>query len=180
MNGKGKKSKHRKKLSDDLPDMKDIKKPLFKDDDVDNNNRSDSENRKNIRSSRRRKHTKIYRKSQDKKTNDILKEIKKLLDFEKIKYINDKRYEMLYDYIQNYNRNHKYWVDNNMIEEEKEDFDENNNAYNGYINEIYEIKSKIKDDDFLQIQEPLMIQDEFYNNNIKIQKKIAKNKNLKK
>jgi hypothetical protein len=66
-----------------------------------------------------------------------------------------------------------------MIEEEKEDFDENSNAYNGYINEIYEIKSKIKDDDFLQIQEPLMIQDEFYNNNIKIQKKIAKEKRIK-
>ena len=46
-------------------------------------------------------------------------------------------------------------------------------------NEIYEIKSKIKDDDFLQIQEPLMIQDEFYNNNIKIQKKIAKEKRIK-
>ena len=72
MNGKGKKSKHRKKLSDDLPDMKDIKKPLFKDDDVDNNNRSDSENRKNIRSSRRRKHTKIYRKSQDNDLNNII------------------------------------------------------------------------------------------------------------
>ena len=119
------------------------------------------------------------KKEYDKKTNDILKEIKKLLDCEKIKYINDKRYEMLYDYIQNYNRNHKYWVDNNMIEEEKEDFDENSNAYNGYINEIYEIKSKIKDDDFLQIQEPLMIQDEFYNNNIKIQKKIAKERRIK-
>ena len=72
MNGKGKKSKHRKKLSDDLPDMKDIKKPLFKDDDVDNNNRSDSENRKNIRSSRRRKHTKISRKSQDNDLNNII------------------------------------------------------------------------------------------------------------
>ena len=59
-------------MSDDLPDMKDIKKPLFKDDDVDNNNRSDSENRKNIRSSRRRKHTKIYRKSQDNDLNNII------------------------------------------------------------------------------------------------------------
>ena len=45
MNIKNKKSKHRTKLSDDLPDMKDIKKPLFKEDDVNNNIRSDSENR---------------------------------------------------------------------------------------------------------------------------------------
>ncbi len=73
MNSKNKKSKHRKKLSDDLPDMKDIKKPLFKEDDVNNNIRSDSENRKEeIRSSRRRKHTKVSRKSQDNDLNNII------------------------------------------------------------------------------------------------------------
>ena len=61
MNGKSKKSKHKKKLSDDLPDIHDSKKELFKN--VDNNNRqhrSDSDTKnQGIRSSRRRKHTKI-------------------------------------------------------------------------------------------------------------------------
>ena len=93
------------------------------------------------------------KKKYDEKTNDILKEIKALIDCEKIKYINDKRYEMLYDYIQNYRTNHKYIdEENNMIEEENDDEDENFSPYMGYINEIKEIKSKIKDNDFLQIQ----------------------------
>ena len=64
-----------------------------------------------------------------------------------------------------------------MIIEDDEEIDYN--EYTGYINEINKIKSKIKDDDFLQIQEPLMIQDEFYNNDKKIQKKIEKEKRIK-
>ena len=119
------------------------------------------------------------KKEYDKRTNDILKDIKKLIDCEKIKYINDKRYEMLYDYIQNYNRKHKIAIEENKMDEESDDEDKNFVPYTGYINEINEIKSKIKDDDFLQIQEPLMIQDEFYNNKAKIQKKIEKEKRIK-
>ena len=123
------------------------------------------------------------KKKYDEKTNDILKGIKLLLDSDKIKFINDKKYEMLYDYIQNYNNHHQNVNNDNMnIEEENEEEDndeENNNIYYGYINEIKEIKSKIKEDDFLQIQEPLMIQDEFFNNKKKIQKKILKEKRIK-
>ena len=119
------------------------------------------------------------KKEYDNKTNCILKDIKGLIDCDKIKYINDKRYEMLYDYIENYNKNNKYINnDNNMIEEDDEQ-DENINPYMGYINEIEEIKSKIKDNDFLQIQEPLMIQDEFFNHKEKIEKKILKEKRIK-
>jgi hypothetical protein len=117
------------------------------------------------------------KKEYDIKTNDILKEIKSLIDCDKIKYINDKRYEMLYDYIQNYKNGHRFKNNEENMEEESEDEEcENINVYNGYINEINEIKSKIKDNDFLQIQEPLMIQDEFFNNNLKIQKKNPKRK----
>ena len=120
------------------------------------------------------------KKEYDIKTNDILKEIKDLIDCHKIKYINDKRYEMLYDYIQNYKNGHRFKNNEENMEEESEDEEcENINVYNGYINEINEIKSKIKDNDFLQIQEPLMIQDEFFNNNLKIQKKILKEKRIK-
>ena len=123
------------------------------------------------------------KKEYDRKTNDILKEIKLLIDCDKIKYINDKRYEMLYDYIQNYNNKNKNKYINDEVdkmEEESEDEEgENNMVYNGYINEINEIKSKINDNDFLQIQEPLMIQDEFFYNEIKIQKKIIKEKLIK-
>ena len=113
------------------------------------------------------------------KANEILMAIKKLIDCEKIKYINEDKYEELYEYIQNYNRNHKfnYKEEKDMDIDENEN-DENNNEYNGYINEINDIKSKIKEDDFLQIQEPLKIQDEFFINDAKIQKKIAKEKRI--
>ena len=120
------------------------------------------------------------KKQYDDKTNKILKNIKELIDCEKIKYINDRRYEMLYEYIQNYNRNNKRIINqNNMIIEDNDDEDIDYNEYTGYINGINEIKSKIYEDDFLQIQEPLMIQDEFYNNDKKIQKKIEKEKRIK-
>ena len=115
----------------------------------------------------------------DNATNEILKKIKELIDCEKIKYINDRKYEILYDYIQSYNRNNNRIINQNdmIIDDDDEEIDYN--EYTGYINEINEIKSKIKDDDFLQIQEPLMIQDEFYNNDKKIQKKIEKEKRIK-
>ena len=121
------------------------------------------------------------KKEYDNKTNNILKEIKSLLDSDKIKFINDYKYEILYDYIQKYKNSHRNLIDNNMEEEgeNEEDDEDNNNIFYGYINEIKQIKSKIKDDDFLQIQEPLMIQDEFFNNKIKIQKKILKEKRIK-
>ena len=120
------------------------------------------------------------KKEYDIKTGEILKEIKALIDCEKIKYINDKRYEMLYDYIQNYKNGHRFKNnEENMMEESDDEESENINVYNGYINEISEIKSKIKENDFLQIQEPLMIQDEFFNNKIKVQKKILKEKSIK-
>ena len=61
MNGKSKKSKHKKKLSDDLPDIHDYKKEIFKNDNNNNRqHRSDSDTKnQGIRSSRKRKHTKI-------------------------------------------------------------------------------------------------------------------------
>ena len=46
MNGKSKKSKHKKKLSDDLPDIHDYKKEIFKNDNNNNRqHRSDSDTR---------------------------------------------------------------------------------------------------------------------------------------
>ena len=123
------------------------------------------------------------KKKYDEKTNDILTKIKKLIDCDKIKYINDERYEMLYDYIQNYFRNNKKFIqennENNMIIENEDDEENDYTEYTGYINEINEIKTKINKDDFLQIQEPLMIQDEFYINDKKIQKKLTKEKLIK-
>ena len=66
-----------------------------------------------------------------------------------------------------------------MIIENEDDEENDYTEYTGYINEINEIKKKINKDDFLQIQEPLMIQDEFYINDKKIQKKLTKEKLIK-
>ena len=119
------------------------------------------------------------KKKYNEKTNQILKAIKKLVDCDKIKFINEKKYESLYDYIQNYKRNSKFdFNDKKDMDIEENENDDNNNEYTGYINEINEIKSKIKENDFLQIQEPLRIQDEFFINDAKIQKKIAKEKRI--
>ena len=127
---------------------------------------------------------KLIKNEYDEKADEILKEIKYLLNCDKIRFLNDERYEMLYDYIQNYNRNYKYYNndinENNIIEDENEDEDikENIQAFEGYINEINKIKSKTKDNDFLQIIDPIKIKDEFFYNKIKIQKKIEKEKRM--
>ena len=63
----------------------------------------------------------------------------------------------------------------NYIEEEddiSEKTEPNNSpiSYPGYINSIYQLQKKVKSDDFLQLHEPLQIEEEFYftdNNTIK-------------
>ena len=98
MSSKNKKSKHKTKLSDDLPETNDKKKKIsFKEEtDNNNNNNSNSDNedshKKNNDSSRksRRKHTKVSHKSKENNLNNIVnseKEKGKKVRFSKIDVI---------------------------------------------------------------------------------------------
>ena len=120
-----------------------------------------------------------------KNTSIILSKIKSLVDEPKIKYINDKRYEELYNYIQDFKRKYKNIKNKNFeikeeveekneIEEKKEQ--ENEPIYHGYINEIK--KLKVKDEDFLQIHEPIEIQGEFFYSQIKKRKLLINEKKI--
>ena len=97
MNSKNKKSKHKSKLSDDLPEKNDKKKKISFKDEIDNNNNlsSDKEehHKKNNDSSRksRRKHTKVSHKSKENNLNiiadDEKNEKRKKVRFSKIDVI---------------------------------------------------------------------------------------------
>ena len=99
MSSKNKKSKHKTKLSDDLPETNDKKKKIsFKEetDNNNNNNNSNSDNedshKKNNDFSRksRRKHTKVSHKSKENNLNNIVnseKEKGKKVRFSKIDVI---------------------------------------------------------------------------------------------
>ena len=121
-----------------------------------------------------------------KKSNTILDKIKKLVDGIKVKFINDKRYEELSDYIQNYNRKNKNLIieeNNKNIEQKNMEIEEEEKLgepYMVYINEIKELNKKIEEKDFLQFHEPLVLQGEFYYNQSKISKMINKEKQLNK
>ena len=75
--------------------------------------------------------------------------------------------------------------DNYMEEEDDSEKTEPNNSqisYTGYINSIYQLQKKVKSDDFLQLHEPLQIEEEFFftdNNTIKeLRSRSFKIKNL--
>ena len=97
MSSKNKKSKHKTKLSDDLPEINDKKKKISFKDEIDNNNNnpnSDNEesHKKNNDSSRksRRMHTKVSHKSKENNLNNIVnneKEKGKKVRFSKIDVI---------------------------------------------------------------------------------------------
>ena len=118
-----------------------------------------------------------------KKSNDILLKIKNLLDGIKLKYINDKRYDELFNYIQQYNRKNKIMNninDNNEIKEENKEKEEHKKdaPYMAYINEIKELKKKVEEKDFLQLHEPLIILGEFFFNTSEQQKMINREKKI--
>ena len=127
---------------------------------------------------------KLYLKNAD----DILKKIKQLVDEPKIKYISDKKYIELYNYIDRFKRKfkkHNYNPDDN--EESKEDESErlkddnkveqkNEGIYSGYINEIK--KLNIKEEDFLQLHEPLLIMEEYYHSQQKRKELLNKENKL--
>ena len=121
------------------------------------------------------------------KSKEILNKIKKLVDGIKVKYINDKRYEELYNYIQDFNRSNKK---NNINEtnrgENEKDNDKNKEEQNDndgepymvYINEINELKNQIEDKDFLQLHDPLIIQGEYFLNKSQEIKLLNKEKKI--
>ena len=125
---------------------------------------------------------KLYLKNAD----DILKKIKQLVDAPKIKYISEKKYIELYNYIDRFKRKfkkHNYTPD--PYEENKEDECErvenkveqkNEGIFKGYINEIK--KLNIKEEDFLQLHEPLPIMEEYYHSPEKRKKLLNKENNL--
>ena len=101
--------------------------------------------------------------------DNILKKIKNLLDEPKYRYINDKKYQELFDYIQNYKRKTSRGEDNKMIKGEvnqneivQNEEKKTNEIYMGYINEIKELKTKINEKDFLQFHDPLIIKGEYH------------------
>ena len=116
------------------------------------------------------------------KADKILKNIKKLVNEPKIKYISDEKYIKLNKYIDEFNRKFKIRKNrNNQVqhseedkyknEERKEDDvkmfgQKNENIYLGYINEIKQLKNK--KEDFLQFHQPLKIVEEYYHDKNKI------------
>ena len=119
--------------------------------------------------------------------NNILLKIKNLIDEVKIRYIHEKIYLDLYDYILDFERKcknkNKQNINNSQNNIDNDESDESEgqekeDIYYGYINEIKELSKKVKEKDFLQLHEPLPIQGEFYFNKTKIRKMINKEKKI--
>ena len=116
------------------------------------------------------------------KSNGILSKIKNILNIEKVKYFREEKYLQLFNYIQNYkrnciNQNNREIYDlelNNSMDIEEEKINENEGIFTGYINEINKIKNQIKEKDFLQLHEPLLIKDEYFEDNRKKKKMYIK------
>ena len=121
------------------------------------------------------------------KSKEILNKIKKLIDGLKVKNIYDKKYEELYNYIQEYNRCNKKCISNTDKGDNEEEDDEQNkeeqnendeNPYMVYINGIEELKSQMDEKDFLQLHEPLKIQGEYFFNRSQEIKLLNKEKKI--
>ena len=101
-----------------------------------------------------------------KSTNEIVKEIKDLVDDSmKIRNINQETYENLFDYVQQMKSIEKHNTPEAKQLEKKEKQIKNksdNKFYAGYINEILQLEKKVKKEYFLQLHEPLKVQDYNY------------------
>ena len=112
--------------------------------------------------------------------NKIIDEIKRLLNTQKIRNISNEKYQELFDYINEINHSKNSGKSDYLIEESEMN-DRNNDMdieddssdktliintdskpYSGYINSINELKLKVKPDDFLQLHDPLLIEEEFH------------------
>ena len=114
----------------------------------------------------------------------------KLVDEPKIKYISEKKYIELYNYIDRFKRKfkkHSFTPDSNeedkKVECESEEVnnkveEKNEGIYMGYINEIK--KLNIKEEDFLQLHEPLPIMEEYYHSQQKRKNLLNKENKLSK
>ena len=121
------------------------------------------------------------------KAKKIIDKIRMIITEKKIRNISDKKYQELFDYIEQERENKKNKrnknINKNIIiydeglsdsdmeeedtqkEKEKEAQPSKFEKYIGYINLINELKSKVQEDDFLQLHEPLKISGEsIYNN----------------
>ena len=134
------------------------------------------------------------------KSDKIVEHIKKLLSIPQVKNISDETYQELFEYINDIKYKNKrirnlnnekdskdkskesndisVSSDNKINDDEEEDNDSSEKtqsknypiSYPGYINSIYELQKKVNNDDFLQLHEPLKIEEEFYftdNNTLK-------------
>ena len=141
----------------------------------------------------------IYREYKT-KAKKIVETIHRIVEERKIRNISDEKYQELFDYInETKSKNPKFYQiqrENRKRELQKlknlpDDFDfndsddesdnENNNEnvpeeipqeFNGYINQINELKKKVQDDDFLQLHEPLPIAGEYIYTNSRVQKEL--------
>jgi hypothetical protein len=101
MNDKPKKKKNKNKSNDDLLKVKTDKKVSFKNNDLNNSSRTDNENIQNkIESTRKRKHTKVSKKSKENNINnnvieDTLSEKQKKVKFSKIDIIDVESWKKL-------------------------------------------------------------------------------------
>ena len=101
MNDKPKKKKNKNKSNDDLLKVKTDKKVSFRNNDLNNSSRTDNENIQNkIESTRKRKHTKVSKKSKENNINnnvieDTLSEKQKKVKFTKIDIIDVESWKKL-------------------------------------------------------------------------------------
>ena len=101
MNDKPKKKKNKNKSNDDFLKVKTDKKVSFKNNDLNNSSRTDNENIQNkIESTRKRKHTKVSKKSKENNINnnvieDTLSEKQKKVKFSKIDIIDVESWKKL-------------------------------------------------------------------------------------
>ena len=101
MNDKPKKKKNKNKSNDDFLKVKTDKKVSFSNNDINNSSRTDNENIQNkIESTRKRKHTKVSKKSKENNINnnvieDTLSEKQKKVKFSKIDIIDVESWKKL-------------------------------------------------------------------------------------
>ena len=111
MNNKSKKSKHKTKLSDDLPEVKQDKKVSLKDSDINDNAKTENDDFEKKELNRKRKHTKVTKKSKENNSNsqieDEQNEKGKKVKFSKIEVIDVESWKKL---------NLKLTADENMDE----------------------------------------------------------------
>ncbi len=142
-----------------------------------------------------------------KKAKKIAEKIRMIITEKKIRNISDKKYQELFDYIEQerLNKNNQNNSTNNKnsntiiftenLSDSDMDEDDNENeikeeksnepqklevqSYFGYINEISELQKKVQVDDFLQLHEPLQITGESIYDNKTVEELNAREKKIK-